>query len=443
MPRIFISYRREDTIAYAGRIYDRLVAEFGRANVFMDIDTLEPGVDFVEVLQRTVGLCDVLLAVIGRQWLTLKDEDGRPRISHPEDFVALEIAAGLERQTTRVVPVLVGGAAMPRSTDLPERLANLTRRHAVMLPDIGFHQTLGGVIKSIERGGEERRRGKSIYKMILPAVSLVLVLAALVGGVWWSMNMRKQSRVAGTERAPTAEKKVAGDLKATTNSSPRVVSKTPPSTGLPTELRKATDPATNSKNLKKTPPPDDLSAVFGRGTEATQSKKTLPLLPPPDTSAKVSPGIVYNYTTIGQYRSAIAQKPNDADLREDYAGALEQLGDLDGAVEQFRIATTLPPKVVGRAFLYRDYATALEKKGDLEGAVAAAQKSLISWPTKNERRCLGAEEVLAGRLLERKGDLKGALAMWQETKEKEQQRAHATGPSQCDAQIQRIQAKMK
>ena len=77
MPRVFISYWREDTIAYAGRIYDRLAPHFGAANVFMDVDTLEPGVDFVHVLQRMVENCDIFLCIIGRQWLAVQDEDGR------------------------------------------------------------------------------------------------------------------------------------------------------------------------------------------------------------------------------------------------------------------------------------------------------------------------------------------------------------------------------
>jgi WD40 repeat protein len=122
----------------------------------MDIDTLEPGVDFVEELQRTVTSCDVFLAVLGRQWLAAKDEEGRARLSNPDDFVALEIGAALERRNIRVVPILVAGAAMPRSAELPEQLSGLTRRQALVLPDIGFHQTLGRLIDSIEKAEQER-----------------------------------------------------------------------------------------------------------------------------------------------------------------------------------------------------------------------------------------------------------------------------------------------
>jgi formylglycine-generating enzyme required for sulfatase activity len=135
--RIFISYRREDSAGYAGRIYDRLVTEFGFEQVFFDIDTIPPGDDFVEVLSEKVESCDVLLAVIGKSWLTVTDPAGRPRIQNPEDFVAIEIGAALKRKV-RVIPVLVGGGRMPISSELPQELSSLARRQAHELPDKGF-----------------------------------------------------------------------------------------------------------------------------------------------------------------------------------------------------------------------------------------------------------------------------------------------------------------
>ena len=150
MSGIFISYRREDTIAYAGRLYDRLVARFGAERVFMDIDTLDLGVDFVEELRRTVASCDVLLAVIGRHWLDVKDEDGRRRLDNPEDFVRTEISAALARNV-RVIPVLVNGSTLPRSTDLPEVINGLARRNAIDLPDLHWSQTVTTLIAALEK----------------------------------------------------------------------------------------------------------------------------------------------------------------------------------------------------------------------------------------------------------------------------------------------------
>jgi hypothetical protein len=135
--RIFISYRREDTAPYAGRIYDRLVTEFGYEQVFFDIDTIPPGDDFVEVLTEKVESCDVLLAVIGKSWLTIADAAGRPRIQDPGDFLAIEIGAALRRKV-RVIPILVGGGRMPVMSELPGELGPLARRQAHELPDKGF-----------------------------------------------------------------------------------------------------------------------------------------------------------------------------------------------------------------------------------------------------------------------------------------------------------------
>jgi len=84
MPAIFISYRREDSIAYSGRLYDRLTAEFGKGQVFMDIDSIDPGADFIEVIEQTVAACDAVLVVIGKQWLTVADAQGRRMLRRRE-----------------------------------------------------------------------------------------------------------------------------------------------------------------------------------------------------------------------------------------------------------------------------------------------------------------------------------------------------------------------
>ena len=96
--RIFISYRRGETAYPAGWLFDRLVQHFGAVQIFKDVDSIELGDDFVEVITRAVGSCDVLLALIGDQWLTVTDVNGRRRIDDPDDFVRLEIQAALDTQ---------------------------------------------------------------------------------------------------------------------------------------------------------------------------------------------------------------------------------------------------------------------------------------------------------------------------------------------------------
>src|SRR5829696_3478559 len=118
--RIFINYRREETAPWAGWLFDRLDARYA-GQVFKDVDSIELGDDFVEVITEAVGSCDVLLALIGDQWVTIADKDGRRRLDNSEDFVRVEIEAALTRNV-RVIPILVGGATMPGAEELPPSL---------------------------------------------------------------------------------------------------------------------------------------------------------------------------------------------------------------------------------------------------------------------------------------------------------------------------------
>jgi hypothetical protein len=127
---VFISYRREDTDGFSGRIYDRLASRLGRENVFFDVDAIPPGLDFVDVLSDRVGKCDALLAVIGKHWVSAADAQNRRRLDDPADFVRIEIEAALERGVP-VIPVLVDGAPMPQAADLPDSLKKLPRRQAI------------------------------------------------------------------------------------------------------------------------------------------------------------------------------------------------------------------------------------------------------------------------------------------------------------------------
>jgi hypothetical protein len=127
---VFISYRREDAAGFAGRIYDRLIQTLGRESVFIDVDNIPAGLDFVDVLSERVGRCDALIAVIGRNWLAAADRDNRRRLDDPNDFVRIEIGSALERSVP-VIPVLVDGAAMPNADDLPDGLKKLARRQGI------------------------------------------------------------------------------------------------------------------------------------------------------------------------------------------------------------------------------------------------------------------------------------------------------------------------
>lgn len=130
MSRILISYRREDSADVTGRIDDRLVQQFGRVAVFMDVDSIPFGVDFRKYLDQQVAKCDVFLAVIGPDWDGSKHNDGKSRLEDPRDFVRIEIESALKREIL-VIPVLVRGAKTPVTYGLPTSLQELSYRHGL------------------------------------------------------------------------------------------------------------------------------------------------------------------------------------------------------------------------------------------------------------------------------------------------------------------------
>ncbi|WP_170856962.1 toll/interleukin-1 receptor domain-containing protein [Geodermatophilus africanus] len=146
---IFISYRREDTADATGRLADLLVDRFGSARVFMDVNNIEPGQDFIRRINTAIAACDVLLVPIGSKWLAV-DKNGQPRICGPDDLVSLEIRAALERRIV-VIPILIDGAAMVGSTRLPEGLKDLARRHAVLLRHASFAADAERIIQLLDR----------------------------------------------------------------------------------------------------------------------------------------------------------------------------------------------------------------------------------------------------------------------------------------------------
>jgi hypothetical protein len=148
MGSIFISYRREDTAGHAGRLYDRLNAAFGKEQVFMDMDSIGVGADFVSTLQEKIKSCYALIALIGPQWLTSRGDDKLRRLDDPGDFVRLEISTALNRQIA-VIPVLVGGVVMPSAKDLPADLVALARRQAIEVSDTRFHEDVTRLIETL------------------------------------------------------------------------------------------------------------------------------------------------------------------------------------------------------------------------------------------------------------------------------------------------------
>lgn len=150
MSRVFISYRRSDTRWAAGRIYDRLAEALGRDNVFFDVSSIDPGDDFVARIEEMVGRCDVLLAIVGPNWISTLDNSGRRRLDGANDLVRVEIRAALDRKI-RVIPILVDSAPMPQPDELPSDLAPLARRNAHELSFARFQDDLESFVRVLGR----------------------------------------------------------------------------------------------------------------------------------------------------------------------------------------------------------------------------------------------------------------------------------------------------
>jgi hypothetical protein len=151
---IFISYRRADAGPYARLLQVELSKRFPHVPVFMDLDSIEPGLDFAAIIHDAVNSCRVMVALIGRQWLTIDDEEGRRRLEDPGDYVRFEIRMALKRGV-RTIPVLLDGTKMPRQEHLPRDLHRLARLHALEMSYERFRydvDRLAGIIEKALAG---------------------------------------------------------------------------------------------------------------------------------------------------------------------------------------------------------------------------------------------------------------------------------------------------
>ena len=149
MRGIFISYRRDDTAAHAGRLYDRLAAHFGAQRVFRDVDSLHPGAEFAAVIEERVAACDALVVLIGNNWLNAADAQGKRKLDQPYDYVRTEIGAAL-RQRKLVIPALVDGATLPQASELPAEIAALRSRNSLEISERHFAADVQRIIEALD-----------------------------------------------------------------------------------------------------------------------------------------------------------------------------------------------------------------------------------------------------------------------------------------------------
>lgn len=174
MPKIFISYRRQDAEDAAGRLASHLGREFGDHNIFLDVVKIGSGDRFAQVIDQHVAASDVLLALIGKTWVSCTDDQGRRRLDAPDDFVRHEIASAM-RQHVRTIPILLNGAAMPRREELPHDIGDLVTCNAHLLRHATYDDDFGSLVQQL-RGGA-KSLWKTIRAMLLGRAARAIALA--------------------------------------------------------------------------------------------------------------------------------------------------------------------------------------------------------------------------------------------------------------------------
>lgn len=286
---IFISYRREESAGFAGRLYDRLVTRFGRERVFMDVEGIDPGTDFVDAIESAVASCRALIVVIGPRWTTVEGGTGKRRLDDPQDFVRLETAAALKR-SIRVLPVLVDGAEMPQETDLPDDLVPLLRRQAIEINHKHWESSTNDLLRALAKILDEddapdaapdtatRRRTRVALFAAVPIVAIAAYIA-------WTMDFHRTEEAT----APTRT----------------VIASTPPSHSPPAGIATAARPAEpdvgedakpqitpDTDDPGETTGPDDGPAVTAgaepASTEVAPTEAPRPAIATPETAASAA-----------------------------------------------------------------------------------------------------------------------------------------------------------
>ena len=316
---IAISYRREDSTPVAGRLHDRLRAEFGKENVFMDFDSIPYGVDFREHIKSTLERADVVVAVVGPGWLG-GQKDASRRIDDASDFVRLEIAEALHRGIP-VIPVLVDDTPMPKPDSLPADMQAFAFRNALILDTgIDFHHHADRLVAGIrqllvskprptssESAAEEPRKFDWRQKQIaMTSGGLVLVAAIFFGIVLFE---RKSSTTKAGSTSAVSQSMAATSTTPVETAPPAVAPTTPP------------------------PVAEVAQSAAVPVVRETASESSVAISPPsmPTSSPRAVPGTADAMTPVG---SDVDETEAVRRFVRDYCAALSR-HDLDSVVSMF------------------------------------------------------------------------------------------------------------
>jgi hypothetical protein len=238
MSRIFISYRRQDSSTMTGRIYDKLESAFGNNRVFRDIDDISAGEDFRAKLAKEIDKSDIQLVIIGPKWEGITDDNGKKRLDDPNDFVRLEVEAGLKRTDKIVIPVLIENALMPKPESLPEGLQELCYRNAVNVrQDPDFRRDIQKLIHEIQN---ITAMSKPLYKrkpIMIGAGLLVLGLVAIL-----LANFLKPTTSMLKDKTETVPVPATNTITIQNSSTPNQQPVVPADTAIPTQVTETNTP---------------------------------------------------------------------------------------------------------------------------------------------------------------------------------------------------------
>jgi tetratricopeptide (TPR) repeat protein len=368
--KIFINYRRDDSGGSAGRLHDRLAQTFGRKNLFMDVDNIPAGVDFVEYLPSQVAACDVFLAIIGPNWLDAKDGDGRRRFDNPDDFVTVEIAAALARNI-RVIPVLVDGARTPKADKLPDSIKPLVRRNAVEVRNTNFGRDAEALASKVREALKDAPAVPRRWPLMTSAAAwlvarrqrrtaagsaMALLLVGWIG--LYQMGVPVWTPRAEQPDAPRADKaQTAVDPEAKRKAQEKEQQPTPP-LGAPVPAAVALNSEAEQQQLAAA-----AAEAKRKSEEAERQRQATALVSQSSTALNNGD----NDKAIATASEAIRLNPDDAVALTNRAVAYARKGDYDRALPDYDKAIRRAPNYA-RAF--NDRGALYARKGDYDRAIA-------------------------------------------------------------------------
>jgi tetratricopeptide (TPR) repeat protein len=377
---IFINYRREESSHVAGRLHDSLAPTFGGNKLFMDVDNIPVGRDFEDYLKSQVAGCDAMLAIIGPNWLTAKDETGQRRLDNPNDFVAIEIGAALARKIP-VVPVLVDGARMPRASELPDSLKPLARRQAIEVRHTNFSSDAEALVKRLREalGYDSPQRRRRMQATIGVAAIAVLFVLGLTGYKFFHYgkadiedsfrHFRQAEQLRAGLRAEEEVKRKAGEAEQQRLAA--VKAEQERQAAAEAEAKRKADADRKRKEGEEAGRAGDYGRAMANLNEAIR-------LNPNVAVAYYDRALTYSNIgdpdrAIADYNEAIRLNPRYASAFSNRGLVYERKGDLDRAVADYNEAIRIDP-MHARAFNNRG--VVYMRKGDYNRAILDYNEAL-------------------------------------------------------------------